>query len=113
MSIDYHFENVFVKRVIDGDTIVITLADIHPLFGLSLPIRVAGVQAPELKTPDKKPNPLGIKAKQFTERFIRQKGFVDLKNCKRGRYFRIVADVFIDGVSLGSELLNSGNAVKW
>ena len=36
---------------------------------------------------------------------------INLKNIERGKYFRIVADVFVDGKSLADELIEAGLAV--
>ena len=38
---------------------------------------------------------------------------IDLKNIERGKYFRIVADVFVDGDSLADELIEAGMAVRY
>jgi len=38
---------------------------------------------------------------------------IDLKNIERGKYFRIVADVFVDGESLADELIEAGIAVPY
>ena len=38
---------------------------------------------------------------------------VDLKNVERGKYFRIAADVFVDGENLGDMLIESGMAVSY
>jgi len=38
---------------------------------------------------------------------------VDLKNIERGKYFRIVADVFVDGESLSDLLIEAGMAVPY
>ena len=35
---------------------------------------------------------------------------IDLRNVERGNYFRIVADVMVDGVSLGEQLITGGLA---
>ena len=35
---------------------------------------------------------------------------IELRNMKRGKYFRIVADVYVDGMSLAQMLLEAGLA---
>ena len=37
---------------------------------------------------------------------------IDLKNMGRGKYFRIVADVYVDGGNLAETLIDSGMAVR-
>ena len=34
---------------------------------------------------------------------------IELKNLKRGKYFRVVADVYVDGVSLADRLIKAGH----
>lgn len=106
------FKKVFVSRVIDGDTIVVRIPDTYPVFGQRIPVRVAGINCPEIGRSPRNPNPEGIRAKQFTERFVRKTGYVDLLNVKRGKYFRLVADVQRDGKDLATELLKVGYAEK-
>jgi endonuclease YncB( thermonuclease family) len=35
-----------------------------------------------------------------------------LKNIKRGKYFRLIADVYVDGVNLGEQLVRQGHATR-
>jgi micrococcal nuclease len=52
-------------------------------------------------------------AKQFTVGHLRAAKIIVLKNIKRGKYFRLIADVYIDGVNLGELLINQDHAVKY
>lgn len=36
-----------------------------------------------------------------------------LKNIKRGKYFRLLADVYVDGVNLGDQLIKHAHAVRY
>ena len=38
---------------------------------------------------------------------------INLKNIQRGKYFRIVADVIVDGENLGNILVESGMAILY
>ena len=38
---------------------------------------------------------------------------INLKNMERGKYFRIAADVIVDGESLGDMLIEAGVAVRY
>ena len=38
---------------------------------------------------------------------------IELRNMKRGKYFRIVADVYVDGKSLGDMLIKRSLAVPY
>ena len=35
---------------------------------------------------------------------------IELKDMQRGKYFRILANVYVDGKSLGKPLINTGHA---
>ena len=51
------------------------------------------------------------KAKQFTVEYLRSAKSIILKNIKRGKYFRLIADVYVDGISLGELLIKYKHAV--
>jgi len=96
-----------VVRVYDGDTFYVNIEKIHSLFGDSLGIRIKGIDTPELRggTPETKAE--GIKARDFTINFLKVAKRVDLSECSRGKFFRIVCHVYADGKSLGDELIKA------
>ena len=53
---------------------------------------------------------LARKAKQFTVAKLRGAKTIELRNMKRGKYFRIVAEVWVDGQNLGQLLIEKGLA---
>jgi len=53
------------------------------------------------------------KAKQITVEMLRNAKVIELHNMHRGKYFRIVADVFTDGKSVAKELVKRGLAVVY
>ena len=38
---------------------------------------------------------------------------IELKNMERGKYFRIAADVIVDGENLGDMLIEAGMAIRY
>ena len=38
---------------------------------------------------------------------------INLKNMERGKYFRIAADVYVDGESLADMLIEAGMAIRY
>ncbi len=56
---------------------------------------------------------LARKAKQQTVMMLRGAKAIELRNMKRGKYFRIVADVYVNDESLADKLINSSLAVKY
>lgn len=102
-----------VNSIYDGDTFKVNLKDIPAIFGENLSIRVANIDTPELKGKCEQEKVLARKAKQFTVERLRKSKSILLKNPKRGKYFRVIADVYVDGQNLGEELLKEGLAVKY
>jgi len=102
-----------ITSIYDGDTFRANLKGLHPLISKRIAIRVSGVDTPEIKGRCKKEKELALKAKKFTVQFLRTANKIELRNVKRGKYFRIVADVFADNKSLTKALLNSGLAVPY
>ena len=43
------FPNVTYHRCYDGDTCVVSLPDVHPLFGEKISVRIAGIDTPEIR----------------------------------------------------------------
>ncbi|MDA7816848.1 thermonuclease family protein [Sulfurimonas sp.] len=63
-------------------------------------IIVNGIDAPEIKGKYELEKVLALKAKKQTVFMLRGAKVIELRNMKRGKYFRIVADVFVDDVNL-------------
>ena len=49
----------------------------------------------------------------MVEDFLKDAERIDLKNMGRGKYFRIVADVYADRESLAGVLIDAGMAVRY
>lgn len=86
------FENVSVASVYDGDTFKINLNCSMAVYCEKVPVRVRGVDTPEIKGKTEREKQLARKAKTFTQEFL-QKGPVSLSNCGRDKYFRLLCDV--------------------
>lgn len=113
---DKIYENIKVESiysVYDGDTFRANLKGYPELIGYRIGIRVNGIDTPEIKGKCKKEKALAQKAKTFAKDLLKNANSIILKNPKRGKYFRIVADVYVDGVSLGQALINENLAVRY
>ena len=111
----YNFENVEYVTNYDGDTVTVNLrGNIHDLLSRYIRIRVRGIDTDELSGRHVKPDLRKAKrAKHFTERVLKMAKRIDLKNCTRGTFFRLVCDVFADRKSLASMLLQRNLAVPY
>ena len=99
-----------VTSVYDGDTFRCNIKEYPPIIGENIPIRIKGIDTPELRDKRKEVKELAYKARDFTVRKLRIARVVKLKNMERGKYFRILAEVEVDGNSLGQQLLANGLA---
>lgn len=102
-----------VIRVIDGDTIEVTFPDVPAIFGKFISIRIRRMSAPEIRTKDLREKAYGYKAKSFLEDLLSAGSEITLRNVERGKYFRLVADVIIDGHSVKQAMFKAGYAVLW
>ena len=91
----------------DGDTVTFNIPRVHPLIGKKINIRVFGVDTPEIKSKSKCEKQKAEEAKKFVHHLLKKAKRIDLEKVKRGKYFRIVADIRFDGKSLTEYLLKS------
>jgi endonuclease YncB( thermonuclease family) len=107
-------ENLFILTpdqvvdVYDGDTFKIDLPSMHPLFRDDISIRLFGVDTPEMKGTADEVKALAMQAQQVTEKALQGASKIELRNPQRGKYFRIVSKVWIDGESLADMLKAKG-----
>ncbi len=99
-----------VTSIYDGDTFRANLEGYPPIAGERIGIRINGIDTPEMRDNSPAVKALARKAKQYAVQRLREGSQIVLRNMKRGKYFRIVADVYVDGCSLGEELITAGLA---
>jgi endonuclease YncB( thermonuclease family) len=97
-----------IVRVYDGDTFYANLLGVHPIIGNNIGIRINGIDTPERRGGTCKEFAMEVRA-YLEYRMVRAKK-IELNNISRGKYFRIVADVYIDGVNIAEELIRKGYA---
>ena len=102
-----------VTSIYDGDTFRANIDSYPELLGYRIGIRVNGIDTPEMRGRCEKEKLLARKAKQFAVTALRSAKKVELRNMKRGKYFRIVADVYVDGKNLGEALISHKLAVPY
>ncbi len=95
-------------RNYDADTITVNVPGLHPLLGEKISIRVSGIDTPEMRTKNQCEKEKAKIAKKWVKKVLTSAKRIDLKNIQRGKYFRIVADVYVDGVNLTHILLDKG-----
>ena len=118
------YGTVTVSKVIsvyDGDTFRVNIDSLPPIVGKNIPIRVNGVDTPEIRGKCEYEKKLALKARDFVRAKLANAKEIKLTNLQRGKYFRVVANVLVDGVSLERGLLDNelaysydgGKKLKW
>ena len=102
-----------VISVYDGDTFRVNIDSLPPIVGKNIPIRLNGVDTPEIQGKCQYEKDLAIEARDFVRNKLADAKEIRLTKLQRGKYFRVVADVMIDGVSLEQELLDNKLAYKY
>ena len=100
-------------RVVDGDTIIVNIKEWPAIVGQQIGVRVAGCDTPELR--DKRAEIRGVakEAKSVVASILVNARTIKLRNISRGKYFRLVADVYADEVNLAHLLIASGLALPY
>lgn len=110
----YHdYGSVRVARVVsvyDGDSFRADVRGWPAIVGHSIRVRVAGVDTPELRDPRAPVRALAYAARTFTAERLLGAREVRLHHVRRGKYFRLVAEVEVDGEDLSTALLDAGLA---
>ena len=97
-----------VISVYDGDTFRVDIDELSPIAGKNIPIRVNGVDTPEIQGKCDSEKELAIEARDYVAGLLDNADEISLVNIERGTYFRIVAVVMIDGVNLTELLIDKG-----
>ncbi|MBX9915438.1 MAG: thermonuclease family protein [Pseudomonadaceae bacterium] len=99
-----------VSSIYDGDTIRVTIRAWPAVAGERIPVRLYGIDTPEMN--DKRPRvyKLARSAKQFSVTQLRGAKRIELRQIRRDKYFRLLAEVWVDGRNLSELLLKAGLA---
>jgi endonuclease YncB( thermonuclease family) len=91
-----------VVAVLDGDTIIISGGE---------KVRYAGLNTPESHHPDKLPEYCGQEALEANRRLVAGKTVrLEFDERRRDKYGRLLAYVYVDGLSVNAELIRQGHA---
>lgn len=107
-----------VVQVYDGDTIYVTIPGLPPVFGEYLGIRLSGVDTPELKSrcdteaKRERERALGYLIRDLVSSRVLSGKEILITDIRRGNFFRVVATVMVDGVSVNQWLLDNGYAYE-
>lgn len=103
-----------VTNVVDGDTIDVII-DLGFDILFSSRVRLAGIDTPESRTTDKAEKVLGLEAKEYLKKSLKDAKSVIIKTEKMDsseKYGRILGWVYVNGnpISLNDMMINDGYA---
>ena len=107
------FDDLVFHSCYDGDTCTFTIRGVHPLLGEKIGVRLAGIDTPEIKGKCGREKDLARKAKAFLNAMLKKARRIRLLNPRRGKYFRIVADIEADGIIVNEKMLREGLAHRY
>ena len=110
---DTEFKCVEYLRNYDGDTISFNIHDEHKIIAKNIDVRLNGVDTPEIRSKDPCEKKKAKEARDYVKSRLKNAKYIDLRNIKRGKYFRIVADVVVNNRYISHELLKMGLAVPY
>jgi micrococcal nuclease len=103
-----------VKNVVDGDTIDVVI-DLGFDILFASRVRLAGIDTPESRTTDKAEKSLGIEAKEYLKKQLKDAKSVVIRTEKMNsseKYGRILGWVYVNGESesVNNKMINDGYA---
>jgi micrococcal nuclease len=108
-----------VTSIYDADTFRANIDGWPPIIGERIPVRVLGINAPELRSrcdteaEKEREKALARQAKQYTVEALRSASEIELRHLERGNFYRVLAEVYVDGESLGHRLMQAGLAIPY
>ena len=98
--------------IYDGDTFTVNLSCSEEVLCSKMPIRVKGVDTPEIKGKSEAEKNLAKKAKEYTKSFLSRPNIV-LQNCTRDKFFRLDCYVISGERNLTKELIEKRLGVSY
>jgi micrococcal nuclease len=98
----------------DGDTFTVTIPNGgHPIFSDNIPIRMLGIDAPEMDSVDTCEIVKAKQAADMAKKILSTAKKIDLHDVARDKYFRLLAVPVVDGLSVPQQLIDARLAVGY
>jgi hypothetical protein len=107
------FADVALGDCHDGDICTVTVPNLHPFIGKEIPVRIRGIDAPELRGQCSAERDKARLARDFLRALLMEARTIELRNVERDSFFRLLADVYADGADVSAVLLKEGYAVPY
>lgn len=108
-----------VAAVYDGDTFTAQINEWPPVIGERIKIRIADINAPERRSrcdteaEKARERQLAADARIYLVERLRGAEVIELRQIERGSFYRIIAQVWVDGENVGEEMLAEGYALPY
>ncbi len=109
----YQYKIKKLNKIVDGDTFD---CDIDLGFDVMLSnqrIRLSGIDTWESRTRNLKEKEKGLAAKAYTKDVLESSNEITIKSFGKGKYGRILGEVYCDGACLNEQLIDAGHAHKY
>lgn len=107
------FRCVKYIRNYDADTITFDIPNVHPIIGDKISVRVRHIDTPEIKGKLPCEKEAARSAKRLIENRLKNAKRIDLENVDKDKYFRLLADVIVDGKPIKDILLKNNLAYAY
>lgn len=91
----------------DGDTVTVKIPEVHPLLGENITVRVHGIDTPEKNGKGPCEKERARDAQRLVENLMKNAKSIELRNVDRDKYFRVLAEVWVDGQSVSDLLIKN------
>ncbi|MDA9872464.1 thermonuclease family protein, partial [Candidatus Thioglobus sp.] len=98
-----------IIEVTHGDKLIVDIAEPHELAGSNIKIGLKDIDTPDATKSCPKQMELGIKVRDFVAQKLNNASSIKLTNFRKTNT-KIIAQVVVDGVDLGEELVSKGYA---
>ena len=98
------YNDVTLISIYDGDTIKVDLSCEDTLYCKSLSVRIKGIDTPEIRGKCESEKKQAIKARDYLYSLLNKKKII-LRECERGKFFRIACKVFVDQQNVAKRLI--------
>lgn len=102
-----------VIDVYDGDTLRVNIHGLPPIIGQNIRVRLRGIDTPEIQAQCFHEYQQALHARDRLRKLVSAADTIELKNVQRGKYFRIVADLILDGKNAGDILVHEKLGIRY
>lgn len=97
-----------LRKIFDGSSFWVDIKGYSAVVGEYIGVRINNVDVPMLTDYRPEERAKAIQARDFVKRKLAEGERIVLKNVRPGQFYNIVADVYVDGNNLASELIEKG-----